>query len=337
MSRNLVLVTGGGGFIGSNIVCMLSGDYDVVVCDRFSHEHSWRYLVAAPIHDAIVPEQTLTWLAGHGADVTAVIHMGAISSTAETDLAKIVTNNVRFTLDLWEHCASHDTPFIYASSAATYGDGSMGFRDDDSPSALARLRPLNAYGWSKHVVDRRIVSDVASGRAPAKWAGLKLFNVYGPNEGHKGPMRSLVHQLYPTAAQGGVVKLFKSANPAYADGGQLRDFVYVKDCCAVVRNMLAGPDVGGIFNVGTGRARSFEDLARALFRAVDQPPRIEYRDMPANLRGSYQYRTEAHMTKLAEAGLAPKFHDLEAGIADYVDAHLVTELATLGGDVPEGS
>ena len=166
---------------------------------------------------------------------------------------------------------------------------------------------------------------------PTRWAGVKFFNVYGPNEGHKGPMRSVVHQLYPTAAAGGVVKLFKSANPAYANGGQLRDFVYVKDCCAVVRNLLAAPQVGGIFNVGTGRARTFEDLARAVFRAVDRDPRIDYRDMPANLRAAYQYRTQADVTKLAAAGLAPRFHELEEGIADYVGAHLVPESH---GDVP---
>jgi ADP-L-glycero-D-manno-heptose 6-epimerase len=327
MSHQLVLVTGGGGFIGSNIACMLSHDHDVVICDLFAHEVSWKYLARAPIHDALRPEEALAWLDRHQRAVCAVVHMGAVSSTTETDLRKIVASNIRLTLDLWERCAKYDIAFVYASSAATYGDGSQGFVDDDAPEALARLAPLNAYGWSKHAVDRRITRDVARGRpAPSRWAGLKFFNVYGPNEGHKGEMRSLVHRIYPTAAQGGTVSLFKSGDPAYVDGGQLRDFVYVKDCCAVVRKILEASSVAGIFNVGTGRARTFEELARAVFRAVGQPVRISYDEMPDKLRGQFQYHTRADLTKLVAAGLAPQFHELEAGVADYVSEHLVTEL-----------
>jgi ADP-L-glycero-D-manno-heptose 6-epimerase len=325
---DLLLVTGAGGFIGSNVACALAADgRSVVACDTFAHDQAWKYLAPALIHDVIGPDQTLAWLSTNAERVSAIVHLGAISSTTETGLNQFITNNIRLTLDLWSHASAHSTTFIYASSAATYGDGSNGFLDDDSPSALASLRPLNPYGWSKHVVDRRIIDDVARSRpVPARWAGLKFFNVYGPNEGHKGSMRSVAHQLYPFAAAGESVKLFKSDNPAYADGGQLRDFIYVKDCCAVVRNMLAAPALSGIFNVGTGTARSFADLATAVFRAVDREPRIEYVDMPSALRGRYQYFTEADTSKLTAAGFAPSFHDLESGVADYVHTHLINEL-----------
>jgi ADP-L-glycero-D-manno-heptose 6-epimerase len=328
LPENTVLVTGAAGFIGSNIACDLAHDHTVVVCDSFGTEPTWRYLAAALVHDIVRPQDVLAWLEEHATSVSAIVHMGAISSTTETDVDKIVANNVRLTLDLWEYSARTGTTFVYASSAATYGDGSNGFVDDDSPEALARLQPLNAYGWSKHLVDRRIADDVTRGRpVPPRWAGLKFFNVYGPNEGHKGSMRSVVHQIYPVAAAGQPVRLFKSDNPDYADGGQLRDFIYVKDCAAVVRNMLEAPELSGIYNVGTGAARSFADLAGAVFAAIEAEPQIEYFDMPEALRGRYQYFTEADTSKLVAAGLAPRFHDLESGVADYVRSYLVRELA----------
>jgi ADP-L-glycero-D-manno-heptose 6-epimerase len=328
MSENLALVTGAAGFIGSNIAVDLARDHDVVVCDTFGETEQWRYLARTRLHDIIRPEVVLDWVERHAGRIAAVVHMGAISATTERDVDRIVAANIRLTLDLWELCARHGIPFVYASSAATYGDGSRGFVDDDSPEGLARLEPLNAYGWSKHTTDRRIVDDVVNGRpAPPRWAGLKFFNVYGPNEGHKGSMRSVVHQIYPVAMRGEPVRLFKSDHPDYADGGQLRDFVYVKDCAAVVRAMLDAPELGGVFNVGTGRARSFADLAAAVFAAIGREPRIEYVDMPEALRGRYQYFTEADTTKITGAGLAPSWHDIEAGVGDYVRSHLVRELA----------
>ncbi len=316
MPENIILVTGAAGFIGSNIASELAkGDAEVVVCDWFSHDESWRYLAPVLVHDVVRPDQVSDWLRRHAGRVSTIIHMGAISATTETNLEKIVSNNIRLTLDLWQHAATHDITFIYASSAATYGDGSSGFLDDDAPDALARLVPLNPYGWSKHLVDRRIMDDVAKDRkTPTRWAGLKFFNVYGPNEGHKGSMRSVVHQAYPKVVNGEAVRLFKSEHPEYSDGGQLRDFIYVKDCCTVVRNVLAAPAVSGIFNVGTGNAQSFADLAKAVFGAVGREPDIEYIDMPLTLRDKYQYFTEADTTKLCSAGFAPDFHDLEAGI-----------------------
>ena len=329
---SLTLVTGAAGFIGSNIAADLAaGGRDVVACDWFGHGEQWRYLAATRLHDIVRPEALPDWLAANAADVGEIVHMGAVSATTETDVDRIVALNVRATLDLWRFAAEGGASFIYASSAATYGDGAQGFVDDDDPDALARLTPLNAYGWSKHLVDRRIAEDAARGRpAPAKWAGLKFFNVYGRNEGHKGAMRSVVHQLYPPAARGETVSLFASDRPDYADGGQLRDFVYVKDIVAIVRRMLDGDRLSGLYNAGTGQARSFADLARAVFAAVERPAAIAYREMPAGLRGKYQYFTEADVAKLRRDGLAPNFHGLEDGVADYVRTWLRDELGAEG-------
>jgi ADP-L-glycero-D-manno-heptose 6-epimerase len=247
--------------------------------------------------------------------------MAAISSTTETDVDRFVTNNIRLTLDLWGWCARNSARLIYASSAATYGDGSAGFSDDQSPTALASLRPLNAYGWSKHVVDRRVVDDVVGGRTiPPQWAGLKFFNVYGANEFHKGDMQSVITKIYPLVKGGKTVRLFKSHNPRYSDGGQLRDFVYVRDCVAAVRWLLQNPKVSGLFNVGTGAARSFLDLVNAIGAAVGRVPNIQFIDTPAELRDMYQYFTQAEMTKLRGAGFDQPFHSLEDGVRDYVQS-----------------
>ena len=317
---DLILVTGAAGFIGSNVARMLAEEgARVVACDWFGSGAKWTNLQGVLLHDVIRPEALSQWLQARTKPVAAIVHMGAIAATTETDVDLIVERNIRATFDLWACATEQRARFIYASSAATYGDGAQGFLDDDSPEALARLKPLNAYGWSKHVVDRRFVDDVQRGQpTPAGWAGLKFFNVYGPGEAHKGAMRSVAHQIYPAASRGETVSLFKSGDPAYADGGQLRDFIYVADCCAVIRNMLRAPQLAGIYNVGTGQARSFADLARAAFAAAERPAAIAYRDMPEALRGRYQYFTEADTAKLRAAGLAPNFHSLEDGVAAYV-------------------
>ncbi len=339
---DLILVTGAAGFIGSNVARMLAQEgRRVVASDWLGQGSKWRNLRDVALHDVIRPEATLAWLESQRDRVAAVVHMGAISSTTEADVDLIVERNIRSTLDLWAWAGRRQARFIYASSAATYGDGAEGFADDDSPGGLARLKPLNAYGWSKHLVDRRIVDDVERGEpAPRGWAGLKFFNVYGPGEAHKESMRSTIHQIYPAASRGEAVSLFKSANPAYADGGQLRDFVYVADCCAVVRNMLDAQTLHGIYNVGTGEARSFADMAKAVFAAVGRPPEINYRDMPEDLKGRYQYFTRADMSKLHADGLAPNFQSLETGVAEYVRSlrdEFPTDASAFGNIVPPAS
>jgi ADP-L-glycero-D-manno-heptose 6-epimerase len=322
----MYLVTGGAGFIGSNVVAALAArGEEVVVCDWLGQDERWRNLAKHELADIIAPEQLKAWLAGRAGAIHAVLHLGAISATTETDVDLIVRNNVRATLDLWDWCAETGTRFIYASSAATYGDGGEGFDDDPAPEALARLRPLNAYGWSKHMVDRRLVRLSRSGRpAPPQWAGLKFFNVYGPNEYHKGGMRSVIAQNFAAVQGGAPLRLFRSYRADYADGGQLRDFVHVADAVAAMLWLLDTPGVSGLFNIGTGRARSWLDLAHALFAALGEAPRIEFIDMPESLRPKYQYYTEARMDRLRRAGFAHPFLSLEDGVRDYVQAFLAT-------------
>jgi ADP-L-glycero-D-manno-heptose 6-epimerase len=321
--EDLIVVTGGAGFIGSNIVLDLSAAGGrIVVCDLFRSGQKWRNIAAASLCDILRPEALFGWLERHRDDVGVVIHMAAISSTTETDVDNFVANNVRLTLDLWEWCAKASKRLIYASSAATYGDGSAGFSDDQSPTALASLRPLNPYGWSKHVVDRRLIDDVVRGRsAPPQWAGLKFFNVYGPNEEHKGAMQSLVSKIDPIVRAGGTVTLFKSHDPRYRDGEQLRDFVYVKDCVAVVRWLVGNPLMSGLFNVGTGVARSFLDLVGAVCAAVGCKSDIRFVDIPDELRAQYQYFTQADIGKLRRAGFTAPFYSLEEGVRDWLGQH----------------
>ncbi|MGQ3071974.1 MAG: ADP-glyceromanno-heptose 6-epimerase [Ferrovibrionaceae bacterium] len=323
----MILVTGGAGFIGSNIVAGLADrGVPVAVCDHFGHGDKWKNLRRHEVADLITPDALMAWLDRHGGRLTAVVHLGAISATTETDVDLIVAANFRLSLDLWEWCAYRRVPFIYASSAATYGDGEAGFADDASPQALARLKPLNPYGWSKLATDRRFVRLVDSGGpVPPQWVGLKFFNVYGPNEYHKGDMRSVIAKNYETIAAGNPLRLFKSYRPDYADGGQKRDFVYVRDCVDIIVWLIGHPKVSGIFNIGSGRARSWLELGEAMFRAVGRAPAIEFIEMPETLRPKYQYFTEAPIDRLRAAGYDRPMTTLEDGIADYVQRYLATD------------
>lgn len=321
----MLLVTGGAGFIGSNIVASLNeaGRSDVVVNDLLGSDGKWRNLGKRRLADVVPPADLPRWLEGRKLD--AVIHMGAISETTARDGDAVIENNFRLSLRLLDWCTETRTPFIYASSAATYGDGSEGFVDDPAPAALARLKPMNLYGWSKQLFDLALIDRVTrKQKLPPQWAGLKFFNVFGPNEYHKGEMMSLVAKRFDDVRAGKTVKLFKSHRAGVADGEQQRDFIFVDDAVSVVRWLLDTPKVSGLFNVGTGVARSFRDLITAVFTALGRPPAIEYVDMPIAIRDSYQYFTQASVENLRRAGYNAGFTPLEDAVKRYVASFLDT-------------
>ena len=321
----MILVTGGAGFIGSNLVAALEARGErVVVCDWLGTDDKWRNLAKRDLENIVVPEDLFAFLDARGDEIEIIFHMGAISATTETDADLIIETNFRLSRALWLWCQETGTRFVYASSAATYGDGASGFTDFESVEDLATLRPLNAYGWSKHLFDRWVARQPVDAKPPQS-AGLKFFNVYGPNEYHKGTMRSVVEQVFPFAQRDEAFPLFKSHNPKYPDGGQLRDFVWVGDCVAVMLWLFDHAEVSGLFNLGTGKARSFHDLASAVYKAAGKTPQITYRDMPEEIRAKYQYFTEANMTKLRTAGYAALFTSLEDGVRMYVQDYLVKE------------
>jgi ADP-L-glycero-D-manno-heptose 6-epimerase len=317
----MILVTGGAGFIGSNLLAGLEarGAHELAVCDRLGTDDKWRNIAKREIAALVPPEGLEAFLEQNRAVVETVFHLGAVSSTTETDADLVAQSNFTLSLELWDFCARHGKRLIYASSAATYGDGSAGFDDDGSPDYLARLRPLNAYGWSKNAFDRRVARIIAgNGARPRQWAGLKFFNVYGPNEYHKGAMASVALHTYRRIRSGERARLFRSHRPDYPDGGQMRDFVWVGDCVAVLLWLYDNPDRQGLFNVGSGRARSFLDLAHAVYRALGRAPEIEWVDTPAEIRAKYQYFTEARIDRLRQAGYAKPMTALEDGVATYV-------------------
>ena len=328
MSRRMIVVTGGAGFIGSNIVARLCAEdrRDVVVCDRLEDAAlgKWKNIAKHPIADFWQPEELFEQLERHAGAIEAVVHMGAISSTTEPDADLILRTNFSLSRDIWDWCALRDARMIYASSAATYGDGEGGFEDDDSLEALAALKPLNAYGYSKMLFDQYAARQSDRGQSPSQWAGLKFFNVYGPNEYHKGGMKSVVAQIWPKVQAGEPVTLFRSHNPAYPDCGQLRDFVFVDDVVDLVEWLLDTPDVSGVFNAGSGQARSFLDLAEATFAAAGKAPKVEYVDTPESIRDKYQYFTEARMERVRAAGFGGQSTPLEEGVRRYVQDFLAT-------------
>jgi len=326
MRRKMIVVTGGAGFIGSNIVARLTSEdrYDIVVCDRLETADlaKWKNIAKHPIADFWAPEELFEQLERHAEEIEAVVHMGAISATTEPDANLILRTNFTLSRDIWDWCSLRDARMIYASSAATYGDGDEGFEDDDSLEGLSSLRPLNAYGYSKMLFDQYAVRQSDRGQSPSQWAGLKFFNVYGPNEGHKGAMKSVVAQIWPKVAAGETVSLFRSHRPDYADGGQMRDFVFVDDVVDIIAWLLETPAVSGVFNAGSGQARSFLDLAKATFAAAGKTPDIAYVDTPEVIRDRYQYFTEAQMERIRAAGYSGQSTPLEEGVRRYVQSYL---------------
>lgn len=320
----MIIVTGGAGFIGSCVVRSLNeaGRSDIVIVDNISETDKWMNMrnkkYIKYVHKSKFLEELPTYK-----NVEAIVHMGAQSSTTERDFDYLWENNFEYTKALWNYCAEKHISFIYASSAATYGDGSLGFNDRMD---IDQLLPLNGYGYSKQLFDQWVKHQAKI--FPAQHCGLKFFNVYGPNEYFKGSMASMVFHGFNQIKETGKVKLFKSCNPNYKDGGQLRDFVYVKDICKVIMWLLVNKHVSGLFNVGTGRAQSFAELAEATFHALELEPNIEYIDMPEKLRGKYQYYTKAEMSRLYDAGYPFEFMDVEKGVRDYVQGHLAQNFLT---------
>ena len=319
----MFLVTGGAGFIGSNIVAALNeaGRAEVAVCDFLGHDGKWQNLAKRRLADIVPPGELMAWLDGRKLD--AIIHMGAISETTATDGDLVIETNFRLSLRLLNWCTKAQTPFIYASSAATYGDGAQGFVDDGSVQALSALRAMNLYGWSKSLFDLAVAERAAKGeKLPPQWAGLKFFNAFGPNEYHKGTMMSVLAKRFADIRSGQTVQLFKSHRIGIEDGDQRRDFIYVDDVVRVVMWLLATPSVSGIFNVGTGHARSFRDLILAAYSALGEKPNIAYIDMPEHIRDSYQYFTQADCTRLLAHGYNGGFTPLEDAVASYVKGFL---------------
>jgi ADP-L-glycero-D-manno-heptose 6-epimerase len=319
----MLLVTGGAGFIGSNIVAALNdaGRADVAVCDVLGHEGKWRNLARRQLADIVPPVELPGWLNGRRLD--AVVHLGAISETIATDGDLVIETNFRLSMRLLDWCTANATPFIYASSASTYGDGAQGFRDDQSISALKALRPMNLYGWSKHLFDMAVAERASRGvKLPPQWAGLKFFNVFGPNEYHKGAMMSVLARRFDDVRAGRAVELFKSYREGIADGDQRRDFIYVDDVVRVMMWLLSTPSVSGIFNVGTGKARSFRDLMLSAYAALGAAPNIRYVDMPQSIRDSYQYFTQGDVDRLQRAGYDGGFTSLEEAVGLYVKGYL---------------
>lgn len=315
----MILVTGGAGFIGSNLsAALVARGERVIICDRLGNEGKWRNIQAIDFDDILPPEELREFLATPPADLTAIVHLGAISDTTETDADALIETNFRLSKHLWVFCAAYDKRFVYASSAATYGDGAAGFDDDGSIEYLARLRPLNAYGWSKHVFDRWVARQVRDRSPVPNWAGLKFFNAYGPNEAHKGAQASVISKLSPQVSSGKPLKLFQSHRQGIPDGGQMRDFIWVGDCVDVMTWLLDTPTVSGLFNAGTGAARTFADLAEILFAADQREPEVEYIPTPLEIRDSYQYRTEARIDRLRQAGYARPFTTLEEGVRQFL-------------------
>lgn len=320
----MIIVTGGAGFIGSCVVRTLNnaGIKDIVIVDNIGTTDKWLNMRNKQYIKYVHKTKFLDELPTYE-NVEAIIHMGAQSSTTERDFDYLWDNNFEYTKALWKYCADKQISFIYASSAATYGDGNEGFDDQMN---IDSLLPLNGYGYSKQLFDLWVKHQAT--KAPKQYVGLKFFNVYGPNEYFKASMASMIFHGYKQICETGTVKLFKSCNSDYADGGQLRDFVYVKDICSVIYWLLQNKQVCGLFNVGTGRSQSFAELAEATFHAMGLKPNITYVDMPELLRAKYQYYTKAEMTQLRSVGYDKPFVNLEEGAKDYVQNHLAKNFLT---------
>ncbi|HET9057965.1 MAG TPA: ADP-glyceromanno-heptose 6-epimerase [Chitinophagaceae bacterium] len=318
----LIVVTGAAGFIGSCLVGYLNeqGYENLILVDEFDDEEKELNLLHKKYRIRVEREDFFDWLLRENLPVSFVFHLGARTNTAEFDYSVHKRLNVEYTQKIWQFCTEKNVPLVYASSAATYGAGEWGY--EDSHKVIAKLKPLNPYGISKNEVDKWILRHAKDNQMPPFWAGLKFFNVYGPNEYHKGRMASVIFHSFNQIQSSGKVKLFKSHKPDFKDGEQLRDFIYVKDVVKVCYWLMQHHVPSGIYNLGTGKARTFNDLVKATFGGLDLKPNIEYIDTPVDIRDKYQYFTEATMNKLKTVGYTDEFYNLEKGVDDYVRNYL---------------
>ncbi len=327
----MILITGAAGFIGSVIARKLNQQWrqDLILVDRLRDKDKWLNLRNIGCRDYVHADDLLTKNNSFWSGITYIVHMGACSSTTEKNVDFLMENNFNYSKFIWQKACENNIPLVYASSAATYGDGTQG--QDDDHRLIANLRPLNPYGFSKHFFDQWALAEIKNKVSPPRWYGIKFFNVYGPNEYHKGEMRSIVKKSAEQILERGKVKLFKSHRPEYKDGEQLRDFIYVMDAADIVIKLMRhdglAPEHNGLYNLGTGQARSFLDLTRAVFRALDKKENIEYIDMPMLIRNQYQYFTQASMEKLHQILPELTFSSLEEGVSDYVANYLKTSEA----------
>ncbi|MEY3236759.1 MAG: hypothetical protein RI883_860 [Bacteroidota bacterium] len=318
----MIIVTGAAGFIGSCLVSRLNkaGHTNIIVVDDFSKTEKDHNLEGKSITAKVGRKDFIAWLNDFGDEVDMIYHIGARTDTTEFDTKIFDELNLNYSKDVWNACVKFSIPLVYASSAATYGLGEFGYKDDHSQ--IENLVPLNPYGDSKNDFDKWVLKQT---QYPPFWAGLKFFNVYGPNEYHKGRMASVIFHAFRQINENGGMKLFRSHNPNYTDGGQLRDFVYVKDVVEVCLFLMEKHPNSGIYNLGSGKARPFLDLAKNTFKSMDVPENISFIDTPIDIRDKYQYFTEADMTKMLEAGYKGGFHTLEEGVKDYVQNYLIGE------------
>jgi len=320
----MLLITGGAGFLGSNLAAVLEKNNrnKIVICDYVNIQKR-RNLEQRSSCRIVHPKNLLRFLNKHKKEIEVIFHLGAISSTTEKNINLVAENNINLPIKIWDWCSENKKRLIYASSAATYGDGGKGFDDDNSLKKISALMPLNLYGLSKHIFDLLVISYLSKKKPkPRQWVGLKFFNVYGPNEYHKGSMKSVIAQIFPEAKIGKTIKLFKSHNPKYKHGFQKRDFIWVEDCVDIIVWFLNNKHINGIFNAGTGRARTFIDLVKNIFKNINSKSRIKYIDTPKNIRKNYQYFTEAKVNRLRKAGYRKKFTTLEKGISVYIKNYL---------------
>ncbi|MEE2694899.1 MAG: ADP-glyceromanno-heptose 6-epimerase [Pseudomonadota bacterium] len=318
----MILVTGGAGFIGSNLINQLTNvRKEEIVSVDWHNEKNKEYFLSTKF-EVLDPKNLKKFLKKNQKIIKIIIHLGAITSTTERNLDIIIENNIKLSYFLWEWCVKKRKRFIYASSAATYGNGDLGFIDNSQDNYLSKLIPLNLYGWSKHIIDRFIWKKKKELLYPTQCVGLKFFNVYGPNEFHKDDMKSIVLKIYEKIQKNQTIKLFKSHNLNYKDGEQLRDFVYVKDVVAIIEWFLKNPKINGLFNVGSSKPKSFNNLADIVYRNCNKQKKIKYIDTPKNIRKQYQYYTKAELKKLRKEGYKKEFFSLEDGIKDYIRNYL---------------